>query len=73
MGITLEPVSSQPLYNPCSLDLQTCETGDSIRLFAGDFGLLIQMKSTNLMSILLSVQLHPEGGSKVSDKILTFK
>ena len=31
LGIRLEPISSLPHYNPYSLNLHRCETGDSIR------------------------------------------
>ena len=47
LGITLEPISSLPCYNPYSLNLQMCKTGDSIGLSARDFDLLIQRKYSN--------------------------
>ena len=42
-----EPISGLPCYNPYSLNLQRCETGDSVGLFARNFGLLIQKISPN--------------------------
>ena len=45
LGITPEPICGLPRYNNYSLNLQMCETGDSIGLSAHDFGLSIQKKS----------------------------
>ena len=47
LGIMPELISGLPRYNPHSLHLQRCETGDSIGLFACNFGLAIHMKSPN--------------------------
>ena len=47
LGITPEPISGLPRHNPNSLNLQRCETGDSIGPLACDFDLLIQKKSPN--------------------------
>ena len=40
-------MSGLPHYNPYSLNLQRCETGDSIGLFTSNFALIIQKKSPN--------------------------
>ena len=45
LEITPEPISGLPRS---SLNLQTCETVDSIGLFARNFDLLIQKKSPNV-------------------------
>ena len=47
LGITSEPISGLPRFNPYSLNLQRCETEDSFDLFACNFGRLIQKKSPN--------------------------
>ena len=46
-GITPEPISDLFGCNPYSLNLQSCETGDSIGMFARNFDLLIQNKYPN--------------------------
>ena len=51
MGITDEPISGLPHCNPYSLNLQRCEAGDSIGLFACHSGLLIQKKFPNAMGL----------------------
>ena len=52
LGITNEPITGLPRYNPYSQNLQRRETGDSIGLFARDFGLLIPKKSSKLFMLL---------------------
>ena len=47
LGVTPELISGLPRFNPYSINLQRCETGNSIGQFARDFGLLIQKKSPN--------------------------
>ena len=42
LGITPELISGLLRHNPYSLNLQRCETGHSIGLFARSFGLLIK-------------------------------
>ena len=49
LGIRPEPISGLLCYNSYSLNLQRCETGDSIGLFARDVGLLIQKKSPDVV------------------------
>ena len=47
LGITPELISGLLRRNPYSLNLQRCETGNLIGLFARSFGLLIKTKYLN--------------------------
>ena len=51
LGITPEPISGL-------INLQRCETGDSIGLFACDFGLLIQKKLLKIIKMVAMTLPH---------------